>query len=441
MKSKRHSPSGGLLLLMALLLNWAVLWLPSPTAARLYIDINAPATRAFVIALPAFSDTAGTDTEDLGSKLPAVIANDLELSGFFKAVTDPKAFLADTSRFLTLDNINFGDWTVLGAELLLTAGYTRVGGSIEVDIRLFDVFAGRQIMGKRVLGQVTQYRRLMHRVSNDIMELLTGYEGFFLTKIAFVGTATGAKEIYLADVDGYNARQLTRDDSIALSPRWSPAGDKLLYNSYREGSPMLYLDDFGGNSVRRISGRAGLNIGACWTPDGGTVALTLSHTGDPEIFTLDLSGRVLKRMTSHWGIDVSPAFSPNGRQMAFVSNRSGSPQVYVLDLDSGQETRLTFEGKYNTSPTWSPLGRIAYTSLNDGHFNICTIDPDGSAPRCLTESQGNNEDPCWSPDGRYLAFTSNRTGRYHVYLMNAYGQNQRQITSFAGNQTSPSWGR
>jgi TolB protein len=126
--------------------------------------------------------------------------------------------------------------------------------------------------------------------------------------------------------------------------------------------------------------------------------------------------------------------------MAFVSNRSGSPQIYVLDLKDNKVERLTYEGSYNTSPAWSNLERIAFSGSGDGGFNIYTISPDGTDLRQVTQGQGNNEDPCWSPDGRYLAFSSNRTGdNYHIYLSTANGENQRQVTFLKGDQLSPSW--
>ena len=77
--------------------------------------------------------------------------------------------------------------------------------------------------------------------------------------------------------------------------------------------------------------------------------------------------------------------------------------------------------------------------MEDGRFDIFTIDPSGRGLRNLTNGQGNNEDPCWSPNGRYIGFSSNRDGGYHVYLMTANGQNQRRITVLKGEQTSPSW--
>jgi TolB protein len=413
---------------------------PSHVHGRIYIDINAPSIQKFKIAIPDFRNFSDQGKHpELATKLSDVISNDLDLCGYFSPM-DKGAFLEADDSALTLEDIRFRNWSVIGADLLMTGAYASVGGSLEVEIRLFDVFQGKQILGKRALGDIGQYRHLMHRLGNEIIRKLTGQDGIFLTKLAFVGNASGHKEIYTCDYDGHNVRQLTTDKSIALMPRWSPDGNMLTYNSYKDGTgPVLYLQDMVSGSIKRISSRRGLNIGASWTPQGRHLALTLSLKGNPDIFSIDLEGKIKGRLTHHWGIDVSPSFSPDGKKLAFVSNRSGSPQIYLKSMADGREERLTYEGNYNTSPSWSSLDRIAYVSMNDGRFDICTIDPDGSRMRRLTENQGNNEEPSWSPDGRYLMFSSNRTGRYHLYLMTANGQNQRRITFLEGDQTAPSW--
>ena len=406
---------------------------------RIYVDINAPSVRKFKIAVPDFKNLSERKGyPELSVKLPGVVSNDLVLSGYFSPI-NKLAFLGEEDAPPTRRNVYFKDWSVIGAELLLTGSYYCVGTRLEVGIKLFDVFLGRQIVGKRVLGDISRYRQLMHRLSNEIIRALTGRPGIFLSKLAFVGSATGHKEIYSCDYDGYNLRRITVDKSIALLPRWSPDGKKIMYNSYRDGGLILYMKDLVSGTDRLVSGRSGLNLGASWAPGGKKVALTLSRKGDPNIFMIDLNGKILKQMTSHWAIDVSPVFSPDGNKIAFVSNRSGSPQIYVLDLTRGVEERLTFEGKYNTCPSWSSLNRIAFTSLNYDRFDVCTIDADGGRLRRLTENQGNNEDPCWSPCGRYIVFSSNRTGHYQLYLMNANGQNQKRLAFLKGDQTSPSW--
>ncbi|MDY6972424.1 MAG: Tol-Pal system beta propeller repeat protein TolB [Thermodesulfobacteriota bacterium] len=420
------------------------LLVPGQSFGRIYIDINSPSVRKFKIAIPDFKNLNSVNKHpELSSSLPEVAASDLDFSGFFSPI-DKEAFLGEEDGSLNKEDIQFKGWSVIGAELLLKGTYTYIGRSLEVEIRVFDVFWGRQILGKRALGDIHRFRHLMHRLSNDVIRTLTGHDGIFLTKLAFVGNSSGHKEIYFCDYDGHNVQQITADKSIALLPRWSPGGKKILYNSYKDGGPMLYMQDFASGSVRRISARSGLNTGASWSPDGSEVALTLSPGGDPDIFTIDLDGKVKRQLTDNWGIDVSPAFSPDGKRIAYVSNRSGTPQIYMLDLIDGMDKRLTFEdesfkGRYCTSPAWSSLNQIAFSSLNQGHFEIYTMDANGGHLRQLTENQGDNEDPCWSPDGRYIVFSSNRQGRYHLYIMNANGQNQRRVTFLEGDHTAPSW--
>ena len=417
----------------------ATFFFPVNCFARIYIDINAPSIRKFNIAIPDFKKLGSNNEHpELVTGLAGVISNDLDLSGYFTPM-DKEAFLEDNDAPQAMEDIRFKDWSVIGAELLLKGSYTCIGRNLEVEIRLFDVFWGRQILGKRALGDINHFRNLMHRLGNNIIKTLTGQQGIFLTKLAFVGNASGHKEIYACDYDGHNMRQITADKSISLLPRWSPDGKKIMYNSYKDGGPLLYMRNLHSGAVKKISARSGLNIGACWTPDGKRAALTLSRKGNPDIFTIDLNGKVIKQLTNHWGIDVSPTFSPDGKKVAFVSNRSGSPQIYVLDLMSGKEERLTFQGNYNTSPAWSSLNRIAFVSKDAGYYDIYTMDPNGSRLRRLTENGGNNEDPCWSPDGRYIIFSTDRKGRYNLYIMNGNGLNQRRITFLEGDQTAPSW--
>jgi TolB protein len=414
------------------------IFLPNRGLGKMYIDINAPSLQRINIAFPDFVNFSPLiQYPEFSMALPAVISNDLFLSGYFMPM-DKDAFLAEPSR--NLEDVRYKDWSVIGSELLLRGGFTAVGGSLEVEVILFDVYWARQILRRRFLGKIDDYRRLMHRVSNELIFELTGNKGMFLSKLAFVGTATGYKEIYTSDYDGYNAKRMTSDKSIALFPRWSPKGDKILYNSFKDGGPKLYLRDIRSGNVRGISARKGLNIGAAWGPDGTSIALTLSYKGNPDIYAIDLKGKILSHLISNWGIDISPTYSPDGKKLAFVSNKSGQPQIYVHDMLENRVERITFnQRKYNTAPVWSKLNRIVFSGMKGSQIDIFTIDPDGGNLRQLTEDQGKNEDPCWSPDGRYIAFSSNRDGGYHLYLMNANGRNQQKITNFKGEQTSASW--
>ncbi len=220
---------------------------PGSCFGKIYIDINSPNARKFKIAIPDFAnDNPGEEQKELAVKLPEVISNDLDLSGYF-APMDKRAFL-DPNPGLRLEEIRFKDWSVIGTELLLTGKYIVHGNRLEVEVRLFDVFYGRQLLGKRALGDVTQQRYLMHRLSDEIIRVLTGEPGIFSTKVAFVGTATGQKEIYTADYDGFNLRQITADKSIALTAEvvagWPETDVRLLPGRGRTGA-LHERDGFG----------------------------------------------------------------------------------------------------------------------------------------------------------------------------------------------------
>jgi TolB protein len=428
---------------------WTTLWLgPLVIGQSLFslqawgqitIEIDRFSMKKFNIAILEFQNlTTHSNSPELSAVLPKVISNDLDLSGYFTPM-DKESFLEEGDS-MSREEVSMRNYSVIGADFLITGRYSVIGRVLEVEARLHDVFSGRQIKKpiKRV-GKAESYRSLMHSIGNEIIHELIGYEGIFLTKLAFVSTSTGHKEVYVSDYDGYNVQQLTFDESIALFPRWSPSGDKIAFYSYKERTPKLYLTNYTSGKVRTILNRKGLYSGASWAPDGKKLAFTLSQEGNPDIFTVDIDGETVTRVTKGWGINTSATFSPDGKKIVFVSDRSGSPQIYVRTLESGREERITFQGTYNQSPSWSSLDRIAFSSYEEGRHNIYTMDSDGRNLRKLTEDQNDNEDPCWSPDGRYIVFSSNRAGGYHLYIMNANGQNQRRITFMKGEQTLPSW--
>jgi len=418
------------------------LFLQGDAWAKIYIDIDSPSIPRIQIAIPDFKNlNALKEHPELAADLAGIISNDLDLCGYFMPM-DKAAFLDQDGSGLTPENIYFKNWTVIGAELLLKAGYTCIGeNNIEVEVRLYDTFLAKQLLSKKFLGRLDSTRTLMHRISNEIIYAISGSKGMFLSRIVFVNNQTGNKELYICDFDGKNAERLTSFSNITLLPKWSPTGDRIVFTSYTDEKPMLYLMDIASGKNRIISGKDGLNVaGASWEPKGRELALTLRKSGNSDIFTIDTEGKVLEQLTTHWAIDTSPAFSPDGTRMVFVSNRSGNPQLYVKDLETGNEERITFDLKYCTSPVWSQTGRIAFSVMEDGDIDIYSINPDGSNLKKLTDSSGNNEDPCWSPDGRYIVFSSNRDGGgYNLYIMNSNGQNQRRITFLKGESTAPSW--
>jgi TolB protein len=328
---------------------------------------------------------------------------------------------------------------VVGAELLTTGTYGQTGDNVEMELRLFDTVKGRQILGKRYSGNVSETRKMILRFCSEVIFYLTGNKGIFNSRIAFVSTGSGKKEIYTCDFDGYNPTRLTYNDSISLFPSWSPDGQYIAYTSYKGGKPDIFVRSLA-DKRETVIANEGINITPAFAPEKFELAATLSFSGDQEIYLLTGTGKMIKKLTNARGSDVSPAWSPDGRKIAFVSNRTGGPQIYILDLDTGNERRLTFEGKYNTQPSWSPRGdKIAYSSQVNGFHQISVIGVEGNNLMQLTRNGGDSESPSWSPDGSLIVFNSTREGPSRLYVMTAFGGDQRRLLLLNGEQMNPKW--
>jgi TolB protein len=405
-----------------------------------YIDISNPFLRKIPLAVPWFKNISGKqDLEALSVKLPDLLSDTLEFTGYFKML-DRQAFLMDSKNpDILASHINFRNWTTIGAELLITGGILEKDGLMVTELRLFDTIKGKLMVGKRYKGGTDDTLRMIRRFCGEVMVHLTGHRGVFDSKIAFLSSLSGKKEIYISDFDGHNSKQFTRHENITLFPAWSSDGKWMAYTSYAKGQPDLYIRNLTKNRVATLD-KQGIQITPAWVPGKFELAATLSFSCDQEIYLLTGGGKIIKRLTNSRGIDVEPTWSPAGKQMAFVSKRSGTPQIYIKDMTSGRVRRLTFQGRYNTQPEWSPKGdKIVYSAMDAGRIDIYTIEVDGGNRVKLTENQGDNEAPSWSPDGSLIVFNSTREGRSKIYIMTAFGTDQRRLISMPGEQTNPKW--
>jgi TolB protein len=414
----------------------------SAAEARIFIDINSPGMTRFRISIAPFKAMNGLEQEkQVAADLYQILSKDLLFTGYFDVISPSASLQNLESMGISKETIQFDAWSLLGAELLVTGGVTLGGGELTLEMRLFEVADRKQAIGKRYDGNVTLKAKMIHRFGDDILEYLTGFKGYFQSKIAFASGSGRVKEISVVDFDGQNAHAVTNFGNLSLSPDWSPSGKELLFVSYKDGAPELYLMNMASERATKISPHKGFSIGPAWSISGNEIALTLSQAGGEQLFLIDRGGGIIRQLTNNWGINVSPSYSPQGDRLVFVCDRSGSAQLYIKNLASGNEERLTLEGKRNMDPQWSPRGdRIAYGGSVDGSgLEIFTIRPDGTDRQQLTYTGGLNLSPAWSPDGSMIAFTSDRMGELSIFVMNANGANQRQLTFLKGSQESPSW--
>lgn len=404
-----------------------------------YIDITKFSLRKIPIAIPLINITPQGQGGGLSFKTSDMLSDDLDFTGYFK-ILDRRTFQRNDTKQIDPALINFKDWTGVGAELLITGNAVVKDKLVEVEFRLFDTFKNQLLVGKRYKGWQKDLRRIIRKFCSEVIHYLTGEWGIYESKIAFISTGTGNKEIYSCDFDGKNPKSITRNKSINLSPAWSSDGRWIAYTSFARGRPDLFIKNISGKRGAVVA-KKGINTTPAWMPGKSMLAATLSFSGDQDIYLLTREGKVVKPLVKKWGIDTSPTWSPDGKQIAFVSSRSGTPQIYIKSIGSGKIKRITFEGRYNTQPAWSPRGdKIVYSAIERGEINIHLVDLKTSESIRLTYGTRKNESPTWSPDGSLIAFSSTRgKGGSKIYVMTSYGTDQRRLFSMPGQQTSPKW--
>jgi len=406
------------------------------------VDIVRKETQKITIAVVGFpplkSDSRG---EDLGTQAGVILADDLKNAGIFDVI-DPSFLPVEAAQ------VEFGQekgllpaLSALKVQAVVVGKLLSRGSELVVEGRLFEVAKGEMLSGKRYAGDSRTLRTMVHRLADEIVFRLTGEKGIASSRIAYVSSVNGAKEIYVMDYDAYNPLLITGNHSINLSPRWSPDGKKIAYTSYRDHNPDLFVIDLETGRRQKISSSPGLNVAPAWSPDGKWLVFSMSSGAGTNLFLVRPDGTGLQKLTQGPHIDISPSFAPNGRQIVFSSDRGGTPQIYLMDIEGTNIRRLTFGvGDYNVSPRWSPRGdKIIFVGRSHGSFNIFLISPDGTGLMQLTSHSHNNEEPSWSADGRHILFTSTRNGSRHLYIMKADGSNQRQLTKSGQDNYLADW--
>ena len=410
---------------LAVVAMFIIYFLPPVAAAeRVFIDITAPYIEKLPIAIQDFSG---------GEEISDIVRNNLEFTGLFRCFADDAQIEKPGRPF------NPANWRGFGIELVTKGRATMVDGRLSVTVSAYDVSTGRGVFKKEYSAPAGLLRPLSHAIANDIYRVLTGQQGIFRTKIAFVNEEGGNKELYLMDWDGHRMRGLGITGCILLTPRWSTDGDSLLYSALRNHHWGIYLFDKNIMSERNIVALRGLNMVGNFFPANRDFVFTSSKGGRPDIYIGNIVDMKTERLISSPWIDTSPSISPDGNKLLFVSTRSGLPQIYISGKDGHGINRLTFRGSHNTSPAWSPKGdKIAFVSRIAGKNQIFIMRPDGIGLIQLTE-RGNNEDPTFSPNGRQVAFVSDRSGTKGIYIMNINGEGERRISPEGFKAVSPSW--
>jgi TolB protein len=265
----------------------------------------------------------------------------------------------------------------------------------------------------------------------------------------------GCDQIFILDPDTGEMQEVSTGKGRTTCSYFYPAGDKIVYASTHHWDEMcpaepdmsqgyvwaiyhtfdLFVSDADGSNLTQITETFGYDAEATVSPAGDKVVFTSMRDGDLELYTMDLDGSNVRRITNRLGYDGGAFFSPDGQKILWRAHypetdreiqdyknllaqgliRPSALEVYIANADGSGQVQVTDNGAANFAPYWHPSMEKLVFSSNYGdptgrEFEIFMVNVDGSGLKQITFSEDFDGFPVFSPDGKRIVFASNRNG-------------------------------
>jgi lysophospholipase L1-like esterase len=270
--------------------------------------------------------------------------------------------------------------------------------------------------------------------------------------IAFSSDRDGDDEVYVMDVEGGNPTNLTNnlvfDDG---QPSWSPDGKQIAFVSNRDGNREIYIMDADGENPTRVTNNPDADHDPSWSPAGDRILFTRGQEGTSwngnSIYGINPDGtneqhRATPPVSNSEIFQYDPAWSPDAGGLAwgvFVFALNGGPTAcgddfcWLLAADDSGSGRIRGGGTttFFPAPDWHPRGRDLVYNCASNPTNLCAAGFNGDGETSL----GAGSHGSWSPDGSSIAFDNGGD----VYTMDADGDNRNNLTDGEGTNSDPDW--
>ena len=399
---------------------------PSAQGAKALMIANADGTETRQIAAPGLTGDFWSPAWSPGGEVIACAAVDTEgglhvnvvgvrlSDGAVTRISDEKWF--DVGRMV---------WLADGSGLLITA--TTQGSGFSNQIWHLPYPSGTA-----------------RRVTND----LNNYSGLGLTADSSTLVAVQAEQragIWLVDAGGGpgEPRQLSNGSSAyegVYGLDWLPDG-RLVYESTASGDEDIWIADADGGNQRQLTAKAGINLFPRVTPDGRHIVFVSTRAGgNTNLWRMSIDGTEPKQL-SGGSIDNFPDCTPDSRAVVYMSNVGGRRTLWRVSIDGGPAVQLT------QAPSWWPAvspadGTIACYYQGEGadaRPRLAVLPPDGGAPVKIFDgppaSLSALPNPLrWSPDGRAITYVETRGGVSNVWRQPLAGGPPAQVTNFKSDR-------
>ena len=266
----------------------------------------------------------------------------------------------------------------------------------------------------------------------------------------------GLSDLWLWSTDGKVGRALTTHQASDSSPLYSPDGQSLAFISQREGdtAPQLYLMPLGGGEPQRLTSVPTGVAQPMWFPDGKRIAF-LSRVW-PDLATMTQQGERQKQRaeakTSAQIWDTGPIYFwdtwLDDRQLHVFSVGVEGGEPVNLTAGTGRElprSAVQLESPlYDISPDGAELAFVADSdpATNLTNLDVYTVAIGGKdAVNRTPANVAADGVPCYSPDGRWLAFAQQRTRGFYgdlrrLMLLDRRGGGVREVVGDAWDRSA-----
>ena len=272
------------------------------------------------------------------------------------------------------------------------------------------------------------------RITND----LNGYGEVSLGLTADSGTIATiqqvtASSIWITDSNQSESQQQILKTTLPETVAWAPDG-KIVYTSRTGENWDIWMANRDGSESKQLTADAFIEQQPSVCGDGRYIVFQSNRSRSRNIWRINIDGSNQKQLTDGNHVDAAPVCSPDGRAVVFMSGRSGTSGIWKVGIDGGAPVQLTKDT--GELPAISPDGKTIAFYYSDSQSNNqpkLSIIPFEGGERINTVDLPRSVQPiwfAWMPDGRSVAYLDNASGILNVWSQPLDGGAPKQLTTF-----------
>ncbi|HMJ26148.1 MAG TPA: LpqB family beta-propeller domain-containing protein, partial [Pyrinomonadaceae bacterium] len=268
------------------------------------------------------------------------------------------------------------------------------------------------------------------RLTNDPVN----YEEISLTrdgKTMVAMQVSRPSNLWTTSLADESSQQLLRGDGKELAGVQMLSGNRLAYTLIDKGLSNIWTADADGSNPKQLTSAGAAHPAA--SPNGEYLVFAGLQEKARHLWRLNLKDSELQQLTYGAGEDF-PSFSPDGKWIVYTSLSADRYTLWRAPLTGGEPTQLTKEG-LATQPSVSPDGRLiacAYRTDSTTPWKIALLPVTGGTPiKTLGIPYAINQIIRWSPDSKSLLYLDSPKGVSNVWRLPLSGDKAEALTQFS----------